>query len=163
MQWWQCPIHNGTLETFILSKMWKKLSVLWLEKSLFLWVFPLLFINKKCASPICRKTSNENDKFKEIFFISDSQLIRQNFKGNQCKSGISIFICIYQGSREITLTVPLISKKNCSNGVFSAGVDCRCMQQRQIRQTTEFNTVKKKDAIFLLLKDGCNTGSRSTF
>ena len=50
-----------------------------------------------------------------------------------------IFICAYSPfyDKEIFF---FFSQKS-SNSVFSAGLDSRCMQQRQIRQTTEF---KKK-------------------
>jgi len=40
-------IYNGTLETWMWSKIWKLLSFFWLKKCLFLWVFPLLQNNQK--------------------------------------------------------------------------------------------------------------------
>ena len=33
----ECPIHNGSLETWFWSNMWKISSFSWLEKSFFLW------------------------------------------------------------------------------------------------------------------------------
>ena len=33
MQRWQCPIHNGTLEAFTCSKIWKILSFFWILNS----------------------------------------------------------------------------------------------------------------------------------
>ena len=45
---WQ--IHNGTHETLLSSKMWKLQSAFWLKQCLFLWIFFLLHISKKCAS-----------------------------------------------------------------------------------------------------------------
>ena len=53
MQRWQCPIHNGTLKPCIRSKMWKILfsdSKCW-----FLWIPPLFFKSKKCASHFYRE------------------------------------------------------------------------------------------------------------
>ena len=58
----------------------------------FLWVSPLLLINKKFASLFCRETASENKQFKETqTLISNSNLIRQSFQGYLCKSDIAIF------------------------------------------------------------------------
>ena len=45
---------------------------------LLLWVSPLLLINMKCASDLCRETANENKQVKEAkTWISNSYLIEK--------------------------------------------------------------------------------------
>ena len=64
MQRWQCMINNGTLETLILSKMWKiPPFCFWLESCVFLWVSPLLLINKEYTN--YKKTQIREKKVQE--------------------------------------------------------------------------------------------------
>ena len=49
-----------------------------LNKCLFLWIYPLFFVSKKCASQFCRETTQENKQFKWTKTYN-SYLIRQSF------------------------------------------------------------------------------------
>ena len=71
----------SVLCTLIWSKMWKIRTFFRLKKCSFLWVFPQLFINKKCASHFCRETANTNKHFLSrknvrIFHIFDQIQVR---------------------------------------------------------------------------------------
>ena len=57
-------IYNGTLRSFIWSKMWKIRLFFWFKRW-YLWVSPLLLINKKYANHFREETTNENITFKE--------------------------------------------------------------------------------------------------
>ena len=61
----KCSIYNGTLETFILAKMWKTRKLINSDISL------VFLINKKCASNFCRQ--------------------KQKLNWYRCKSRITIF------------------------------------------------------------------------
>ena len=85
-QRWKCLIHNCTLETFILSVVWRTMSF---------------------DSHFWRETATENNQFSNLkTLISNSyNLIRQSFYGHSCELGISP--SLLGRLLEIMLTVPL--------------------------------------------------------
>ena len=86
VQRWKCLIHNCTLETFILSVVWRTMSF---------------------DSHFWRETATENNQFWNLkTLISNSyNLIRQSFYGHSCELGISP--SLLGRLLEIMLTVPL--------------------------------------------------------
>ena len=70
-----------------LAKNLEDAVVFWHEKFLFLWVSPMLLINKKCTKAL----------------INNSYLIRQSFMGTVVNRALP---SLHKGSLEITLTVP---------------------------------------------------------
>ena len=123
-------IYNGILETFIWLKIWKILSFFWFEKCIFLWISPLLHINKECASHFRREPANKNIRLIKDTktLLSNSYLTRQSFQGYRCKSDIVIFACTVK--LEVTLTVPLKKKVSSQNKKWEGFLD----KQEKIRR-----------------------------
>ena len=65
MQRRQCPIYNGTIETWIWSDLSGRYCRFTDSKFLILAISPLLLIIKECASYLCWETANENKRFNE--------------------------------------------------------------------------------------------------
>ena len=104
MERWKCPICNGTLETFIWSKMLMILTVFLTWKTLLFFSSPLLFINKECASLFPNKPQmKKNEKLKPL--NDNSYLIKQSYEGYLCKSDIAIYAMIEGHRMLLNLTL----------------------------------------------------------
>ena len=87
MQRWQCPIHHGTLETFIWSIMLKILSFSLVQQYLILIISKCFLAIKIRKSIVVKKITIEKNQFSKLW--TNSYLIKQRLC--RCESDISIF------------------------------------------------------------------------